>query len=101
MPMKSPLQTGRYESIWRLHDPHGNVFGEQLTVIIVVGNPTPFSTPLPSGYQAVAPVSVPTLGPLPAPSVCCKHCGEDSKLCGKSWIPLNYNCRVGVGCACP
>jgi len=105
VPMKSPMQTGRYESIWRMKDASGNFFGEPLSVIILVGSlatstrlPVPTARPLPT--LARAPV-LPTSAPPPPSSSCCKHCGPNSKPCGNGCISLSYTCRQPPGCACP
>ncbi len=46
VPMVSPAQNGNYKGVWRLKDvATGQVFGEQLTVVIVVKIATPTPTP--------------------------------------------------------
>jgi hypothetical protein len=54
VPMKSPAQDGNYKGVWRFKNPQGQAFGEQLTVVIVSGNPAPAN--IPAG--APAPVAI-------------------------------------------
>jgi hypothetical protein len=39
VPMRSPDKDGKFRATWRLMDALGNLFGEEMTVLIVVGQP--------------------------------------------------------------
>lgn len=77
----APLKAGRYLSIWQMTDQNGQVFGQQVWVIIVVTTsgvatatvepslvpPTATATPTTAPTDRPAPVETPTATPRPTP----------------------------------
>jgi hypothetical protein len=57
VPMRSPLNAGKYAGAWRMQDSNGRYFGEKLSVLISVGGPV--SAPRPAN------TAVPTRVPAP------------------------------------
>lgn len=106
--MNSPSKAGTYKGIWRMTDAGGNPFGEELSVIIVVGSlapptsaPLPTVRPLPTWTPVIVsvPTSPPTRGGGGGGRVCCKVC-TTGKACGDSCIARNKTCHQPPGCAC-
>jgi hypothetical protein len=68
--LHAPKSPGRYKGVWQMRDPQGHLFGDRLTVVVVVAGipvsptPTPIVTATPTPTQAVQP-GHPTPTPTP------------------------------------
>jgi hypothetical protein len=59
LPMKAPSLSGRYTGTWRLHDAAGHIFGDRLSVVIVVQGTGPSGTPIPTRTPVPTPGGTP------------------------------------------
>jgi hypothetical protein len=57
--MKSPDNDNRFQATWRLMDDKGNLFGEQMTVLIVAGQPPAIAAAAAPSASGGAPPPVP------------------------------------------
>jgi Ig-like domain from next to BRCA1 gene len=68
--LHAPNNPGRYKGVWQMRDPQGHLFGDRLTVVVVVAGipvsptPTPIVTAAPTPTQATQP-GHPTPTPTP------------------------------------
>jgi hypothetical protein len=94
VPMKAPDKDANIKATWRLMDDKGNLFGEQMTVLIVAGQPAA------AAAAAVPNTSAPVTGgpfELGGQVNCFPTVPERMHYAGMNWVKI----QVGKGCGVP